>query len=217
MKNVWIEKTGSADVMKIKSGPDIDRISDDEVLIDVHFSGLNFADIMMRLGLYPDAPKKPFIPGYEISGTVKKIGAAVRGVQVGESVVAGTLFGGYSSEIKVSQDLVFKLPPQMSLAKGAALPVNWITAHAALADMGRVRKGDRVLIDAATGGVGTIALQMLRERQADVVGLTSSESKLEYIRRLGAKAMTHQEFNADKSLPPFDLIPKFARWTFRPY
>lgn len=206
MKSIWIEKTGSAEVLKLKSGPMIDQLSAEEILIDVHYSGINFADIMMRLGLYPDAPKRPYVPGYEVSGTVKKIGAAVRGVRVGDSVVAGTLFGGYSSEIKASQDLVFKLPPPLSLAEGAALPVNWITAHAALVDMGRVRKGDRVLVDAATGGVGTIALQMLKKWQADVVGLTGSESKLDYIRRLGAKAMTHREFDADKSLNSFDLI-----------
>jgi len=206
MRRAWIEKTGNAKTLTLKTESDIDELSDDEVLIDVHFSGLNFADIMMRLGLYPDAPKCPFVPGYEVSGIIKRTGSAVRGFQTGDSVVAGTQFGGYSSQIKVPQDLVFKLPPQLSLAEGAALPVNWITAHAALVDMGRVRKGDRVLVDSATGGVGTIALQMLKKMQANVVGLTSSESKLDYIRRLGAEAMTVQEFNANRSLNSFDLI-----------
>lgn len=126
MRRIWIEKTGNAKSLTMRSEPDIQDVGDREILIDVHYSGLNFADIMMRLGLYPDAPKRPFVPGYEVSGVVKKIGSDVRGLKAGDSVVAGTSFGGYASEIKASQDLVFKLPTQMSLAEGAALPVNWI-------------------------------------------------------------------------------------------
>ena len=206
MKQIWLRKTGGPKVLNLESAPDIHEMSDDEVLIDVHYSGINFADIIMRLGLYGDAPKRPYVPGYEVSGTVKKIGSAVQRIRVGESVVAATHFGGYSSQVKVPQDLVFTVPAHLTLIEATALPVNWITAHAALIDMGRVRKGDRVLVDAATGGVGTIALQMLRNLGADTIGLTSSPAKLDYIRSLGAKAMTHDEFLTNRNENSFDLI-----------
>jgi NADPH:quinone reductase-like Zn-dependent oxidoreductase len=206
IKRIWIETTGASKVLTLKSEEDSEGLSDEEVLIEVHYSGINFADIIMRLGLYKDAPKRPFVPGYEVSGIIKALGKSVQQLQVGDSVVAGTLFGGYSSQVKVPQDLVFKLPAHLSLAEGAALPVNWITAHAALVDMGRVRKGDRVLVDSATGGVGTVALQMLKKLGAHTTGLTSSESKLDYIRSLGATAMTLKEFNARSSPDSFDLI-----------
>src|SRR5271163_2660898 len=73
--------------------------ADDEVAIDVAYSGINFADIQMRIGLYPDAPKKPFVPGYEVSGTITAVGKNVRTLRVGDAVVAGTFFGGYASQI----------------------------------------------------------------------------------------------------------------------
>lgn len=205
MKQIWLRKTGGPHVLKVEDAPDLTEVSERQVLIDVHYSGINFADIIMRLGMYKDAPKGPFVPGYEVSGIVKKVGKAVRTFRVGDQVVAGSLFGGYSSQICVDEDLVFKMPAHLTLAEAAGLPVNWITADAALLDMGRVRRGDRVLVDSATGGVGTIALQILKQVGAQVVGLTSSTSKLTYIAGLGAKAMTVADFNASKE-GSFDLV-----------
>src|SRR6188508_3239256 len=75
--------------------------SDDEVTIDVAFSGVNFADVQMRIGLYPDAPKKPFVPGYEVSGRISAVGKNVTGLAVGDQVVAGTYFGGYASYVTI--------------------------------------------------------------------------------------------------------------------
>src|SRR5256885_4180161 len=95
-----------------------------EVAIDVKYSGVNFADIQMRLGFYPDAPRKPFVPGYEISGTVTAVGKNVRDVRAGERVAAGTYFGGYASHVTIPSRQVFKLPPAIDLEAGAALPVN---------------------------------------------------------------------------------------------
>src|SRR5512143_622894 len=102
--------------------------ADDEVAIDVAYSGVNFADIQMRLGFYPDAPKKPFVPGYEVSGTITALGANVKDLKVGDRVVAGTYFGGYASHVTIPARQVFKLPSSVDLAGGAALPVNYFTA-----------------------------------------------------------------------------------------
>src|SRR5215510_6176805 len=129
---------------------------DDEVAIDVAYSGINFADIQMRLGLYPDAPKRPFVPGYEVSGKIAQVGKNVRDLAPGDPVVAGTFFGGYASTVTIPSEQVFKLPAAFDLAAGAALPVACGAAQLAVFEMARVRGGYRVLIECATGGVGVI-------------------------------------------------------------
>ncbi len=179
---------------------------DDEVAIDVAYSGVNFADVQMRIGLYPDAPKKPFVPGYEVSGKVSQVGKNVRDVKLGDPVVAGCYFGGYASTITVPATQVFKLPAKFDLAAGAALPVAYFTAQLAVSEMGRVRKGDRVLIEPGTGGVGVIATQMARYLGAEVTGLTTSEHKKPFITALGATAYTLDEFHANEQLTGYDFI-----------
>jgi 2-desacetyl-2-hydroxyethyl bacteriochlorophyllide A dehydrogenase len=204
-QQIAIEKFGSASTLHVSElaprapGPD-------EVAIDVAYSGVNFADIQMRLGFYPDAPKKPFVPGYEVSGTVSAVGANVKDIKVGDAVVAGTYFGGYASHVTIPARQVFKLPGTVDLAAGAALPVNYFTAQLALFEMARVRAGDRVLIECATGGVGVLAIQMARHAGAEVTGLTTSPHKKGFIENLGAKAYTREEFRANESLRGYDFI-----------
>ena len=93
---VAIEKYGVASTLKVRDLAPRPP-SDDEVAIDVAYSGVNFADIQMRLGFYPDAPKRPFVPGYEVSGKITAVGKGVTNVRIGDQVVAGTYFGGYAS------------------------------------------------------------------------------------------------------------------------
>ena len=204
-QQITIEKFGPPQALVLRERP-ADPVGEDDVAIRVKYSGINFADIQMRLGFYPDAPKKPFVPGYEVSGVVEEVGKNVTDVKVGEAVVAGTYFGGYASRVTVPARQVFPLPRGIDLAHGAALPVNFFTAHLALFEMARVRAGDRVLIEGATGGVGTLAVQMARHAGAEVVGLTTSPSKKDYIEKLGAVAHTREEFYQDQSLTGFDFI-----------
>lgn len=211
MAQVLIERWGNAQSLKYSEAyyaQDVllDHVAPHEIVVQVHFSGINFADIMMRKGLYPDAPKKPFIPGYEVAGIVLKVGAEVRDHQIGDEVVVGTLFSGYQSCVKVHEDLVFKKPATLTLAQGAALPVNWLTASIALQDMARVRDGDHILLDNATGGVGTMALQILQHFKVHVIGLTSSPSKFDYIKQWGATPMLHADFFKQQSSLKFDVI-----------
>ncbi len=204
-REIVIAKYGAADRMILRSMcPSSPRPG--EVQIAVKFSGINFADIQMRLGFYPDAPPKPFVPGYEVSGVVAAVGEGVTRLREGDEVVAGTLFGGYTSTINLPEKNVFLVPKGSSLAEGAALPVNFFTAHIALHEMARIRKGDRVLIECATGGVGTLAIQMAKRCGAEVVGLTTTPSKKSYIESLGATAFSRDEFYADPSLKDFDFI-----------
>jgi len=204
-RDIVIEKYGSASTLQLREiaprPPGADEVS-----IDVAYSGINFADIQMRLGFYPDAPKRPFVPGYEVSGKVSAIGANVKDIRLGDSVVAGTYFGGYASHVTIPARQVFALPSSIDLASGAALPVNYFTAQLALHEMARIRKGDRVLIECATGGVGVLAIQMARHAGAEVTGLTTSPHKKGFIEELGAKAYTVEEFRADASLRNYDMI-----------
>lgn len=204
-RDIVIEKYGPASSMLVRNiaprapGPD-------EVAIDVAFSGVNFADVQMRIGLYPDAPKKPFVPGYEVSGVISAVGKNVKDLAVGDRVVAGTYFGGYASSVTIPAHQAFKLPAAYDLAAGAALPVAYFTAQLAVFEMARVRKGDKVLIECATGGVGVLAMQMAKHVGAEVTGLTTSEHKKAFIESHGAKAYTLDELRADSSLGGYDFI-----------
>lgn len=204
-QQIAIEKFGSASTLHV-SALTPRPPADDEVAIDVAYSGVNFADIQMRLGFYPDAPKKPFVPGYEVSGTVTAVGKHVHDVRVGDQVVAGTYFGGYASHVTIPARQVFKLPSGVDLEAGAALPVNYFTAQLALFEMARIRRGDRVLIECATGGVGVLAIQMARHVGAEVTGLTTTPTKKSFIEQLGAIAYTRDEFRANESLRGYDMI-----------
>lgn len=204
-REIAIHKFGTPDVLSMREQPTV-RPGEDDITIAVKYSGINFADLQMRLGFYPDAPKRPFVPGYEVSGHVEAVGSRVTRFAVGDPVIAGTYFGGYASTVTLPAQQVFPLPDAIDLAEGAALPVAFFTAHLALFEMGRIRAGDRVLVECATGGVGTLAIQMARHQGADVVGLTSTASKKGYIEKLGATAFTTGEFAADASVKDFDFI-----------
>ena len=202
---IEIDKFGASSLLKYKEKELSDEIKDDEVQIDVHYSGINFADVVMRLGMYRDAPPKPFTPGYEISGVVRKIGPSVTRFKVGDSVMAGTRFGGYTSAVTLPEWQVLNLPNGFTLQEGAASPVTFLTAHIALHEFGRIRKGDKVLLDCATGGVGVMAMQMCREVGATCVGLTGTPAKKEFIESFGAIAYTAEEFK-NSGETNFDFI-----------
>jgi NADPH:quinone reductase-like Zn-dependent oxidoreductase len=204
-QQIAIETFGPASSLRVTSVPSR-APGPGEVSVGVKYSGLNFADIQMRLGFYPDAPKRPFVPGYEVSGVVEAVGPGVDSVRVGDQVAAGTYFGGYASRVTLPVRQVFGLPQGFDLSAGAALPVNLFTAQLALMEMARVRAGDRVLIECATGGVGVLAIQMARFVGAEVTGLTTSPHKKRFIEELGARAYTRQEFRSDLALRGYDLI-----------
>lgn len=155
-----------------------------EVRIAVRAAGINFADTMARVGLYPDAPKTPCVLGYEVAGEVESLGAGVDGFEPGDRVMAGTRFGGQAELVVVAADQVLALPEKLSFEQGAAFPVNYGTAYAALILMGGLRQGDRLLIHAAAGGVGIAATQVARNVGAEIFG-TASPAKHEAIRAQG--------------------------------
>src|ERR1700722_720615 len=131
MRAVVITKHGGPGVLEVQEQPD-PQIGPGEVRIDVAAAGINFADVMARMGLYPDAPKTPCVVGYEVAGTILELGDGVEGLSSGQRVFASTQSGGYASQVVVPAHNVVALPEQLSFEQGAAIPVNYGTAWAAL-------------------------------------------------------------------------------------
>jgi NADPH:quinone reductase-like Zn-dependent oxidoreductase len=185
MRAVVITGHGGPEVLQVQERPD-PSVGPGEVRIDVKAAGINFADTMARVGLYPEAPKPPCVVGYEVAGDIESVGDGVESVKVGDKVMAGTRFGGQASMVAVPENQVFPLPDDFSYEQGAAFPVNYSTSYVALVMMGGLREGDRVLIHAAAGGVGISATQIARSRGAEIFG-TASASKHDAIREQGVQ------------------------------
>lgn len=205
MKAVVITKHGGPGVLKVEEKPD-PTLSAGEIRIDVAAAGINFADVMARLGLYPDAPKTPCVVGYEVAGTVTEVGAGVEGFTVGQRVLGSTKFGGYASEVVVPEDCAFELPDRLSFEQGAAIPVNYATARAGLVDYGNLQPGQRVLIHSAGGGVGIAATQIARRIGAEIYG-TASAGKHPRVLELGVDhCLDYNQSGWERDLPKFDLV-----------
>jgi NADPH:quinone reductase-like Zn-dependent oxidoreductase len=185
MRQAVIPRHGAADVFEMREGPD-PTPREGEVRIRVRAAGINFADILARIGLYPDAPKPPVVVGYEVAGVVDAVGPGVIGTHEGDRVVALTRFGGYSDCVVVPASQVFLFPDRLSDAEAAAVPVTYITAAIALYRMAAVSAGEIVLVHNAGGGVGIAATQLARLRRATVIG-TASAAKHDALRSFGVE------------------------------
>jgi NADPH:quinone reductase-like Zn-dependent oxidoreductase len=180
---VWIPKAGPPEVLELRAGPD-PRAGPGQVTIRVKASGVNFADVSARLGFYPDAPPFPCVIGYEVAGTVERVGSSVSGLAPGQRVVSLTRFGGYTDLLAVPAAQVFPLPDAIGFEQAAAIPVNYLTAVLMLRHFANVRAGEKVLVHAAAGGVGMAAIQLCRAVGAEVIG-TASSSKHSVLRDAG--------------------------------
>lgn len=205
MRAVVITAEGDTSVLAVQERP-APVCEPGQVRIAVRAAGVNFADVMARMGLYPDAPKLPAVVGYEVPGEVAEVGEGVEDRAVGDRVAAGCRFGGYAEEVVVCAADCIALPDGLSFAQGAAIPVNYATAWAGLLGFGSLRAGERVLIHAAAGGVGIAATQIAKDAGAHVTG-TASASKHDAVRANGADAVL--DYNAkgwEKGAGSFDLI-----------
>ena len=183
MRQIWISKSGPPEVLVVKAAPDPHPAAG-ELRVRVEASGVNFADIMGRLGLYPDLPRTPIVPGYEVAGRVDAAGAGVDASWIGRDVFAATHFGGYADVVCVPQVQVFPRPSNMSAEEGASIPVNYLTAWQLIVVMGGLKASETVLIHSAGGGVGVAATQIAKHLGATVIG-TASAGKHEELRALG--------------------------------
>lgn len=183
MKQIVITGHGGPEKLKLQEAPD-PAPGAGAVRIQVKASGINFADILARRGLYPDAPKFPAVVGYEVAGTVDALGSGVNPFWLGEQVFALTRFGGYSDVVVVPVDQVFERPASLGHEQSAAIPVNYLTAWQLLVVMGSLSKEETVLIHNAGGGVGLAAIDIARHVGARIIG-TASASKHAFLKDRG--------------------------------
>ncbi|HEX2127893.1 MAG TPA: medium chain dehydrogenase/reductase family protein [Solirubrobacterales bacterium] len=183
MRAVVIPKHGPPDVLRVEERPDPEAAAG-EVRIAVKAAGINFADLLARSGVYPDAPRPPCVVGYEVAGEIESIGKGVDGLSIGDRVVAGTKFNGQAELVSVPAGQVIPLPERLSFEQGAAVPVNYLTATAGLVVMAGLKAGERVLIHSAGGGMGISATQVAKRAGAEIFG-TASAAKHDAIRAQG--------------------------------
>lgn len=156
-----------------------------EVLVRVKACGLNFAELMGKQGLYEPLPAPPVTMGMEGSGVIEAVGEDVKDRKVGDRVIVLTRSGMWQEVVVVSANHTFPMPEQMSFEEGAALPVNYITAHMMLFEMANLRPGKSVLVHMAAGGVGIAVTQLCQTVPDVTVFGTASASKHETIAQGG--------------------------------
>jgi NADPH:quinone reductase-like Zn-dependent oxidoreductase len=178
-----VTRHGGPDVLRIEDRPE-PELGAGGVKVRVRAAGVNFADLMARVGVYPDAPRPPTVLGYEFAGEVEAVGTEVEAVRPGDRVLGGCRFGGYAEKVVVPAGNVLPVPEGWSWEEAAALPVNYATAYGVLLRYGSLRAGERVLVHAAAGGVGIAATRLAKLTGAEVFG-TASPAKHGALRELG--------------------------------
>lgn len=189
MRAVVVARQGGPEVMQLQEVPDPQPRAG-EVVVRVEAGAINFADGMMAMGLYPGGPQPPFISGLEFAGTVEGSSRRVMGFAAGG--------GAFAERVAANPALLLDIPAQWSAAEAAAFPVNFLTAYFAYY-MADLKPGDRVLIHAVAGGVGTAAVQLGKIFEADMWGTSSSNEKLARAQKLGLQhPINYQESDYEK-------------------
>jgi NADPH2:quinone reductase len=158
-----------------------------EVLIKVAAFGLNYADVMARMGMYKEAPPLPAILGYEVAGFIEAVGNDVTNLKAGDRVVAMTRFGGYAEYAVTNASATIIIPANLSNAAATALATQYCTAYFAAAEMMQLHKGDKVLIQSGAGGVGTALIQFAKYKECEIFSTAGSDTKLAYLQSLGVQ------------------------------
>jgi NADPH:quinone reductase len=173
--------TGPADV-RVQDVPE-PAATPDRVRVDVHHAAVVFPDVLQTRGEYQLRPELPFVPGWEVAGVVREDAC---GFRAGDRVAAMPILGGFAEGVSVDPDMVFPLPDSVPTDRGAALPLNYLTAHFALHRRAALRAGETVLVHGAAGGLGTAACQLAAAHGARVLAVVSTEAKAEVARAAGA-------------------------------
>jgi len=196
MLAIYVTKPGNPDVVQVReTAPP--ELADGQALVKVKAAGINYAEIVIRRGLYPDAPRFPFVPGYEFAGVVENTRNACK-IKPGDRVLGIKMFGCQAEYVAVEENQLFSIPANMDFLQAAAIPVNYLTAHFAVFRLGNLRDSQKVLIHSCAGGVGTAATQLALTRKAEVFGTTSSEEKADYLKKIGVRhpiVYTREDFS----------------------
>jgi NADPH2:quinone reductase len=185
MKAIFLIKNGSAEKAFETREVSTPNPSTGEVLIKVEAFGLNFADVMARNGMYKDAPPMPCVLGYDVAGTIEKIGEGVTHLKAGDRVTAMTRFGGYAEYAITDARATAIIPETIDAATATALTTQYCTAYFSAAEMVNLHPGDKVLIHSGAGGVGTALIQFAKYKQCEIFSTAGSEEKINYLKKLG--------------------------------
>lgn len=188
MKKIVVHRPGGFGRLRIEEHPE-PRPGPGELRIATRAIGVNFADCVVRMGLYKSAREFvgwPVTPGFEFAGVVSAVGADVRTFQPGDRVFGVTRFGAYATELVVPESFVFPLPDELSFAQAGSFPVVFLTAWYALFELAALRPGAKVLIHSAAGGVGAALCQLARASGVDALGVVRGEHKVALATRSGA-------------------------------
>lgn len=190
MKAIQFHEFGEPEVLRLEDVP-IPEPKQGEVLIRVHACGINFAETLMRQNQYMFTPTLPYILGAEVAGTIEKLGADVKSLSVGQRVVAWLPNGGYAEYAIAPHQTTVNLPEAIDFAEGAGILVQGLTAFHMLKTVAQVNSRQTVLVNAAAGGVGSVAVQLAKLLGAQVVATAGSSEKLEFVRSLGADTLVN--------------------------
>lgn len=187
MRAVVLRATGKPNVLQLSDQPEPEPARG-EVRVRLAYSGINYAEILSRKGLYAWAPKRPYILGMEGAGVIDAVGDGVDTARLGGEVMVGTQFGCYAETVVVPEERAIPAIDTFTLEENAAFPVNYMTAWVALVELARLAEKETVIVTAAAGGVGTAAIQLAAALGCEVYGLAGSQEKLDLVRSLGARA-----------------------------
>jgi len=185
MKAIVVDAHGPPESVRLRELPE-PAPGGGEVLVDAHAMGVNFPDVLTVAGQYQNLPALPFVPGKEVAGRVTALGPGVRGLKVGDRVMAQLENGAFAESVVVPAEHCFRVPDGLSMVKAAAMGLTYQTAWFGLFDRGMLKPGETVLVTGASGGVGTAAVQLAKGAGCRVLGAVSSEDKAQFVRGLGA-------------------------------
>lgn len=207
MHRIVIDSPGGFSALRYVEAPDPEP-GPDEVVIAAEACGVNYADGIIRMGLYESAKKLhgyPITPGFEVAGRIAAVGDGVEGWKIGDEVIGLTLFDGYSSRLTTGIDGVFAKPAHLSMEEAATIPTVFLTAWWMIHRQLHPRAGETWLVHSAAGGVGSALLQLGRLAGARIVGVVGGAHKVEHARTMGADEVI------DKSSEPlWESAERFA-------
>ncbi len=201
MQQLAIIQYGAAgEAFCLQDGPEL-KPQEFQVVVKVEGFGLNYADVMARNGLYKEAPKIPFVPGYEVVGQVVDTGSRVPEEIKGKRVVAFTRFGGYADFALADYRALAQIPEEMPGGEACALATQYSTAYYMTDYLSRLHQGEIALVHACAGGVGTALTQLCQLQGVKVVGLCSSSRKVDYLRKMGVDfPINYREVNYTEAI-----------------
>jgi len=197
MRAVQCEAYGEPETLVVRE-VDAPEARGTQVVVQVHGSGLNFADMLMVQGLYQVKPPLPFTPGQEFSGVITAIGEDVTDRRVGQRVMGMTPWGAWAEYVATDASATIPMPDNMSFEHGAAFPIIYGTSHVGLERRGRLEPGEWLLVHGAAGGVGLTAVELGKKMGAKVIATASTQEKLDLAASRGADVLINYREQAFK-------------------